>query len=69
MYTTWDDPPILGTPSTTIRRGGRSFDVYTAGGRIHQVAWRIGGTRAWLTNTLRDTLSNRQMIALAASCR
>jgi LCP family protein required for cell wall assembly len=68
MYTTWDDPPILGDPATTITRNGRSLDVYTAGGRIHQVAWRIGGTRAWLTNTLRDNLTNAQMIALAASC-
>ena len=69
MYTTWSDPPILGDPSTTITRGGRSFDVYTAAGRIHQIAWRVGGTRAWLTNTLRDTLTNAQMIALAASCK
>lgn len=69
MYTTWDDPPILADPSATIRRGGRSLDVYTAGGRIHQIAWRAGSTRIWLTNTLRGTLTNAQMIALAASCR
>lgn len=69
MYTAWADPPILDGPTTTVRRGGRTFDVYTAAGRIHQIAWHIGGTRAWLTNTLRDSLSNAQMIELAASCR
>ena len=69
MYTTWGAPPILDHPSATIERARRSFDVYTAGGRIHQIAWRIGSTRAWLTNTLRDTLTNAQMIALATSCR
>ena len=69
MYTTWSNPPILGDPTTTIRRTGRAFDVYTAGGRIHQVAWRVGSTRAWLTNTLRDSLTNAQMIQLATSCR
>ena len=69
MFTTWSDPPILGDPSTTLTRGGRSYDVYTAGGHIHQIAWRVGSTRAWLTNTLRDTLTNAQMVALAASCR
>jgi LCP family protein required for cell wall assembly len=69
MYTTWQDPPILDHPSASIRRGRRAYDLYTAGGRIHQIAWRIGGTRAWITNTLRDTLTNGQMLALAASCR
>jgi len=69
MYTTWDDPPILGEPSTTIERGGRSYDVYTNGGRIHMVAWRVGPTRVWVTNSLRDHLSNAQMLALATSCK
>jgi hypothetical protein len=36
---------------------------------VHQIAWQLGATRAWLTNTLRDTLSNTEMIALASSCR
>lgn len=69
MYTTWSDPPILAAPTATVHRGGRALDVYTAAGRIHQIAWRIGSTRAWLTNTLRDSLTNAQMIQLAVSCR
>jgi hypothetical protein len=69
MYTTWHDPPILAGPSTTIRRGARSYDLYTAQGRIHQIAWRVGATRVWVTNTLRDTLTNSEMLALATSCR
>jgi hypothetical protein len=69
MFTTWQDPPILSSPATTIRHGGRTYDAYTSSGRIHQLAWRVGATRAWLTNTLRDTLTNAQMLALADSCR
>ncbi|HET7138019.1 MAG TPA: LCP family protein [Gaiellaceae bacterium] len=69
MFTTWQDPPILSSPTTTIRSGGRTYDAYTSGGRIHQLAWRVGATRAWLTNTLRDTLTNAQMLAVAGSCR
>ena len=69
MYTTWADPPILGSPTSTVSRGGRTYDLYTAGGHVHQIAWAIGSTRAWITNTLRDTLSNAQMLALATSCR
>jgi hypothetical protein len=68
MFTTWQDPPILSSPSTTIRHGGRTYDVYTSGGRIHQLAWRLGATRAWLTNTLRDSLTNAQMLAVAGAC-
>ena len=69
MYTTWDDPPILEKPSTTIHRGGRSYDVTTNGGRIHTIAWRVGATRVWITNSLRDNLTNAQMLGLATSCR
>ena len=69
MFTTWQDPPILSSPTATIRHGGRTYDAYTSGGRIHQLAWRVGATRAWLTNTLRDTLTNAQMLAVAGSCR
>jgi LCP family protein required for cell wall assembly len=69
MFTTWSNPPILRDGSSTIERGGRSYDVFTAGGRIREIAWRIGATRAWITNTLQDSLSNAQLIALAESCR
>ena len=69
MYTTWQDPPVLADPSGTVTRGGRSYDLYTESGKLRQVAWRLGPTRVWITNTLEDTLTNAQMLALAASCR
>jgi LCP family protein required for cell wall assembly len=69
MFTTWQDPPILDSPTATVHRAGRTYDVYTDAGHVHQIAWRVGATRAWITNTLRDTLTNPQMLALAASCR
>jgi LCP family protein required for cell wall assembly len=70
MYTTWQDPPILEQPTTTIRRGGRDYEVWTeGGGRVRQVAWTLGATRVWITNTLEDSLSPAQMLALATSCR
>jgi LCP family protein required for cell wall assembly len=69
MLTTWDDPPILRDPTSTIERRGRRYDVYTAGGKIREIAWRIGATRAWITNSLEDTVSNAEMLALAESCR
>lgn len=68
-FTTWQDPPALDSPTTTVRHNGRTYDVWTEGGHIRQIAWQIGPTRAWITNTLLDELSNPQMIGLAASCR
>ena len=38
------------------------------GGKVRQVAWRVGPTRVWITNTLRDDLTRQQMLALAQSC-
>jgi hypothetical protein len=69
METTWQDPPILASPTATFRRAGRSYDVYTeSGGKVRQIAWRVGATRVWITNTLRDDLTRQQMLALARSC-
>jgi polyisoprenyl-teichoic acid--peptidoglycan teichoic acid transferase len=67
-FTTWPDPPILRGASTTRVLGRRQVDVWTEGGTIRQIAWRIGPTRAWLTNTLRNELSAREMLALARTC-
>lgn len=69
MFTTWRDPPILGDPTGSVTRADRAYDVYTEAGKIRQVAWTIGATRVWITNTLEDSLTNAQMLALAASCR
>jgi hypothetical protein len=69
MYTTWEDPPILQHPAATVTRGGRTYDLYTEHGRLRQIAWRVGATRVWLTNTLQDAVSNRALLALAGSCR
>jgi LCP family protein required for cell wall assembly len=69
MFTTWQEPPALDSPTTTVRHDGRAYEVWTEGGHIRQIAWTIGPTRAWITNTLLDELSNRQMIGLAAACK
>jgi LCP family protein required for cell wall assembly len=69
MFTTWQDPPALASPTSTVAHDGRIYDVWTEGGHIRQIAWTIGPTRVWITNTLLDELSNPQMIGLAASCK
>jgi LCP family protein required for cell wall assembly len=69
MFTTWSNPPILDNPSATRRAGGRTLYLYTDSGRLRQIAWNVGSTRVWITNTLRNDLTNAQMLALATSCR
>lgn len=68
MYTTWQNPPILAHPTGTLTRGARTYALYTTHGRLRQIAWRLGASTAWITNTLRNTLSIAQMLALARSC-
>jgi hypothetical protein len=68
MYTTWQDPPVLGKRTASLTRGGRTYDLYTQHGKLREVAWHVGATRVWITNTLESALTNAQMLALARSC-
>jgi polyisoprenyl-teichoic acid--peptidoglycan teichoic acid transferase len=67
--TTWDDPPILSSPTGSARVHGRTVELWREGGRLRQVAWQLGSTRVWITNTLRDELTKGEMLALAGTCR
>jgi LCP family protein required for cell wall assembly len=66
--TTWRTPPILGEkPSKRVRRRGRTLLVYGDGGRARMVAWRTRGAAYWVSNSLSRTLSERELVAVAAS--
>jgi polyisoprenyl-teichoic acid--peptidoglycan teichoic acid transferase len=67
--TTWKDPPILTGPAEEVRRGGRKFEVFKDGDRVRLVAWRTPQGAYWVSNTLLQTLSDRQMLAIAESTR
>jgi LCP family protein required for cell wall assembly len=67
--TTWRDPPILDDPSATVVRDGRRLKVYRDGTRVRLVAWRTRRAVYWVSNTLTQSLSSRQMIGIAASLR
>jgi LCP family protein required for cell wall assembly len=68
MFTRWQTPPILARPSETIRLAGHDVDLFYESGRLRMAAWRSGSTRGWVTNTLRNELPDRALIALARSC-
>jgi LCP family protein required for cell wall assembly len=67
--TTWKDPPILDGPSEKRRVGGREYELYFAGDRLRLVAWRTPKAAYWISNTLLQTLTKRQMMAIARSAR
>jgi len=65
--TTWRAPPILDSPSETRRVGGRAFELFYDGDRLRLVAFRTPKAVYWVSNTLLQTLTERQMLAIAGS--
>jgi LCP family protein required for cell wall assembly len=65
--TDWITPPLLQGTHTTLHRHGRTLAVYKNGSRVNVVAWHSGKRVYWVSNTLSDLLSNRQMIEIAAT--
>jgi LCP family protein required for cell wall assembly len=57
--------PALGDRSFHRIIGGRAYDLYYSGTRLHMVVLRRGGSTYWVVNTLLDSLSNETMIAIA----
>lgn len=67
--TRWMDPPILDSPSETRTMKGREFELHYEGDRLRLVAWRTPKAVYWVSNTLLQTLSEQQMLAIARSTR
>ena len=65
--TTWQNPPILNSPTTTQSVGGKQLLLYANGSKLSLVAWRTSQGVYWISNTLSDDLGNQQMVAIAAS--
>jgi polyisoprenyl-teichoic acid--peptidoglycan teichoic acid transferase len=65
--TSWQDPPILASPSGTKFVNGKQLLLYTNGSKLSLVAWKTPRGVYWISNTLTDDLTNRQLVAIAAS--
>jgi polyisoprenyl-teichoic acid--peptidoglycan teichoic acid transferase len=66
---TWRHPPILDSPDETRRVNGRKLQIYRDGQRVRLVAWRTRKAVYWVTNTLTQSIGERQMIAITASLK
>ena len=67
--TTWKKSPILEGDFEKRKSGNRSFEVHYDGDRVRLVAWRTSRAVYWVSNSLLQTLSERQMLAIARSVR
>ena len=63
--TAFTDAPILSETHYTQQIGGRTFDFYYDGVKLHMVVLRENGASYWVTNTLDNLLSNETMKAIA----
>jgi len=65
--TKWAGPPILDNPDGHLSMRGRKYDLFYDGGKLRLVAWRSGNASYWVSNTLSESLSNKQMLGIARS--
>ena len=61
--------PTLDNPTEKRTVGGRQYELHFAGDRLRLVAWRTPKAVYWVSNTLLQTLSKKQMMAIARSTR
>jgi LCP family protein required for cell wall assembly len=65
QQTDWLDAPVLADRSFRHLLGGRAYDFYYDGPKLHMIVLRQGGVSYWVVNSLLDNISNETMIAIA----
>ena len=65
--TTWGDPPILDNPTDTVTIGDREYLRFFAGDRLRLIGWKEDGNSYWISNSLLNTLSENEMMAIVES--
>ena len=65
----WTNPPIVKQPSELHNYGNRVLEYFYSGRHLRLIAWRTPHAVYWLINTLTDSLSNQEMIAVARAAR
>jgi LCP family protein required for cell wall assembly len=69
QMTSWKDAPALADRSHTRRIGGRVYDLYYDGPKLHMVVLKTPQAQYWVINTLLDRMSNETMLAIAKGLR
>ena len=69
MGTKWKDPPILSSPSEEREIGDRTYKLYYDDDQLRTVGWQDDSGSFWISNTLIQSLSEREMIEIARGMR
>lgn len=67
--TTWKGAPILKEKSYPVKRNGRTLRIYPAGGNYRMVSWETPRGVYWISNTVSQTLTNKQMLDIMANLK
>jgi LCP family protein required for cell wall assembly len=67
--TTWMDPPIIKSPSEVRTYHGHKFLIFTDGDRVRLIAWQTKDATYWISNTLLQTISKGDMLAIARTAK
>jgi polyisoprenyl-teichoic acid--peptidoglycan teichoic acid transferase len=67
--TRWKDPPIIKSPTEVIEYHGRRMMVFKDGARVRLVAWQTKDATYWISNTLLQTISKDDMLAIARAAK
>src|SRR4051794_9260034 len=65
--TSWMSPPIIDNPDEERRMRRRTYQLFYDGRNLRLVAWRTPHAVYWVSNTLSESLSNKQMLGIARS--
>ncbi len=65
----WKDPPILRDPTETRTIDGTDYDLHYDGDRLRLVSWENKQAVYWVSNTLLQSLSEEEMLAIASSAK
>jgi polyisoprenyl-teichoic acid--peptidoglycan teichoic acid transferase len=67
--TRWKDPPIIKSPSEIRTYRGRRLMIFKDGSRVRLVAWQTKDATYWISNTLLQTISKDDMLAIARAAK
>jgi LCP family protein required for cell wall assembly len=63
----WKNPPVLELATDEVRLGGRTFKIEYDGRRIRRLIWQTPSGTYWVNNSLKNSLTNNEMRAIARS--
>ena len=67
MGTSWRDPPILQHESEKRTIRGREYLLFYNGDRLRMVGWKTDHAAYWISNTLLQNVSAKEMLGVARS--